>query len=57
MPYSGPLFTSQAPFFAIFIMALVSYEDDDRQIARDWFNTIVTGAGDRSVSTKEPSLS
>jgi hypothetical protein len=49
MPYSGPLFTSQAPFCCIFLMALVSYREEDRRIFADWFDTIVLNVGGRSV--------
>jgi len=47
-PYSGPLFTSQAPFCCIFLMSLISYHPKDREIFRDWFDTIVLNVGCRS---------
>ncbi|KAK2831934.1 hypothetical protein FQN49_007019, partial [Arthroderma sp. PD_2] len=40
MPYSGVLFTSQAPFCPIFIAALVSIGKRERDIAEDWFTTV-----------------
>ncbi|EZF24706.1 hypothetical protein H112_02812 [Trichophyton rubrum D6] len=40
MPYSGTLFTSQAPFCPIFIASLVSIEKKDRMIAEEWFTTV-----------------
>lgn len=51
MPYEGPLFTSQAPFFCVFIMALLSTTEADRDVARDWFEIVVSlsGASCRSV--------
>lgn len=56
MPFSGPLFTAQAPFFPIFIMALVTVTPEDRRVATGWFETVVSGAGDRSVSSHRPLL-
>lgn len=47
MPFSGILFTAQAPFFAIFVMALVA-TGEDRNIGREWFETVCVAAGDRS---------
>lgn len=47
MPFSGVLFTAQAPFFAIFIMALVAISED-RKVGREWFETVCVTAGDRS---------
>ncbi|EDN10496.1 predicted protein [Histoplasma mississippiense (nom. inval.)] len=48
MPYNGALFTSQAPFFCVFIMSLVSYQQHDRDVARDWFETVLLAASCRS---------
>ncbi|KAE9378263.1 hypothetical protein N431DRAFT_461797 [Stipitochalara longipes BDJ] len=48
MPYSGPLFTSQSPFFPIFIMGIVSYIEEDRKVVRDWFENVLLGVGCRS---------
>lgn len=50
MPCTGPLFTSQAPFFPVFLIGMVAYRDEDRQVARDWFDTVISGASCRSVS-------
>lgn len=49
MPFSGPLFTSQAPFGPIFIMGLVA-QGEDRRVARSWFDTVASRSGCRSVS-------
>ncbi|EGD94244.1 hypothetical protein TESG_01765 [Trichophyton tonsurans CBS 112818] len=40
MPYSGTLFTSQAPFCPIFIASLVSISKKDRMLAEEWFTTV-----------------
>ncbi|KAH6634685.1 fungal-specific transcription factor domain-containing protein [Chaetomium sp. MPI-SDFR-AT-0129] len=40
LPCTGPLFTSQSPFFAVFLMAIGSYKEEDREVARDWFGTV-----------------
>ncbi|EGC41084.1 conserved hypothetical protein [Histoplasma capsulatum var. duboisii H88] len=48
MPYNGALFTSQAPFFCVFIMSLVSYQQHDRDVARNWFETVLLAASCRS---------
>ncbi|PGH08398.1 hypothetical protein GX51_01224 [Blastomyces parvus] len=48
MPYNGVLFTSQAPFFCVFIMSLVSSQQDDRDVARNWFETVLLAASCRS---------
>lgn len=50
MPCAGSLFTSQSPFFPIFIMGAVSETDEERKVARHWFETVVEGLGCRSVS-------
>ncbi|KAK4449072.1 fungal-specific transcription factor domain-containing protein [Podospora aff. communis PSN243] len=44
LPCTGPLFTSQSPFFCVFLMAIVSYQEEDRNVARAWFEEVV-GAG------------
>ncbi|EFR05452.1 hypothetical protein MGYG_08464 [Nannizzia gypsea CBS 118893] len=49
MPYSGSLFTSQAPFCPIFIASLVSIEKKDRMIAEEWFTTVGLKGKCRSV--------
>jgi hypothetical protein len=49
MPYTGPLFTSQAPFFPVVIMALISTEESERKIAHEWFTTVVAQGNCRSV--------
>lgn len=49
MPYTGLLFTSQAPFFPIFFMGLVSYREEDRRVTRDWFEAVASVSGARSV--------
>ena len=53
MPYSGTLFTSQAPFCPIFIASLVSIEKKDRVIAEEWFTTVGLKGKCRSVSQHE----
>jgi hypothetical protein len=50
MPDTGPLFTSQAPFFSVVIIALIATRDADRQVAREWFETVVAAGNCRSVS-------
>ena len=47
MPFSGVLFTAQAPFFAIFIMALIAM-GENRKVGTEWFETVCLAAGDRS---------
>ena len=49
MPCSGPLFTSQSPFFPVFAMGLMSYRDQDRQVVRNWFEHVPRPSG-RSIS-------
>jgi hypothetical protein len=49
MPCSGPLFTSQSPFFAVFILAVTAYREEDRGSARTWFEAVLGGASCRSV--------
>jgi hypothetical protein len=51
MPCSGPLFTSQSPFFPVFAMGLMSYRDQDRRVVRNWFEHVLARAGARSVSS------
>ncbi|KFY34675.1 hypothetical protein V494_06556 [Pseudogymnoascus sp. VKM F-4513 (FW-928)] len=48
MPYDGPLFTSQAPFFPIFLAVIVSIREEDYNVVNRWFEQIVSGAGCRS---------
>ncbi|KAL1835889.1 hypothetical protein VTJ49DRAFT_5910 [Mycothermus thermophilus] len=48
LPCTGPLFTSQSPFFAVFIMAVVSVTPEQRQVSRDWFEVVLSGAQCRS---------
>jgi len=48
LPCSGPLFTSQSPFFPVFMMGLASTTPGDRQVARKWFETVTSQAGSRS---------
>lgn len=50
MPCNGDLFTSQSPFFPIFIMGVVSVTEEERSVARVWFETVVGGLDCRSVS-------
>lgn len=47
-PHDGPLFTSQAPFFAVVMAGLLSHKQEQRRIVREWFIPVVTGA--RGVS-------
>lgn len=47
LPFRGPLFTAQAPFFPIFILGLVTI-GEDRNVAREWFETICSAASERS---------
>jgi hypothetical protein len=48
LPQDGPLLTAQSPFFPVFLMAIISYTPDDRAIAREWFEGVVSNGG-RSV--------
>ncbi|KAF2663148.1 hypothetical protein BT63DRAFT_461526 [Microthyrium microscopicum] len=48
LPCSGPLFTSQSPFFPVFMMGLASTKQEDRAVARKWFETVTSMAGARS---------
>ncbi|KAK2735816.1 hypothetical protein FQN57_001093 [Myotisia sp. PD_48] len=48
MPYTGRLFTSQAPFCPIFIVSLVLIDKQDRDITRNWFETVISGGNCRS---------
>jgi hypothetical protein len=50
MPYGGVLFTSQAPFFCVFLVSLVAYRMENRAIVTDWFDTVLSAASCRSVS-------
>jgi hypothetical protein len=50
MPYTGPLFSSQAPFFPVYLLATLSYRAEDRRVATEWFGVVTSGAGCRSVS-------
>jgi hypothetical protein len=50
MPRSGPLFTSQSPFFPVFVMGLVSHRLEHRRIVRKWFEEVLSRAPARSVS-------
>jgi len=49
MPCTGPLFTGQAPFFPVFVMGIVSYDENDRRVVQHWFETVLSGASCRSV--------
>ena len=49
MPTNGNLFTAQSPFFCIFLAALVTHKDEDRNVIRKWFDVIVSAASPRSV--------
>jgi len=42
------LFTSQSPFFPVFIMGLASTSLGDRGVARKWFEIVTSQAGARS---------
>jgi hypothetical protein len=50
MPQYGDLFTAQAPFFPIFLMAIISYRPEDRKVGREWFELVVSSSSGRSVS-------
>jgi len=41
-PVSGPLFTAQAPLHSAFLGGLVAYDEEDREIVRAWFETIIS---------------
>lgn len=49
LPQDGPLLTAQSPFFPVFLMAIVSYTPEDRAVACEWFEAVVSNGG-RSVS-------
>ncbi|KAG7288721.1 hypothetical protein NEMBOFW57_005077 [Staphylotrichum longicolle] len=48
MPCTGPLFTSQSPFFPVFLMAIASVRPEERKVSRDWFEVVLSGAQCRS---------
>ncbi|KAB8336717.1 hypothetical protein FH972_021026 [Carpinus fangiana] len=49
MPFSGELFTSQAPFFPIFVLGLLSEPGSRaRAVSTEWFETVMATAGSRS---------
>ena len=50
LPCTGRLFTSQSPFFPVFLMAIVSCKPEERKVSRDWFEVVLSGAQCRSVS-------
>lgn len=52
MPCTGPLFTSQSPFAAVFILSVVAYLPEHRMVAQNWFETVLEGAQCRSVRFK-----
>jgi hypothetical protein len=49
MPSTGTLFTSQSPLFPVFIMGFVAVDEDDRDVARKWFETVLSYDTSRSV--------
>lgn len=49
MPSTGTLFTSQSPLFPVFIMGFVAVDEADRDVARTWFQTVVSCDTSRSV--------
>ena len=49
LPQEGPLLTAQYPFFPTFLMGLVSYSEEGRALAREWFENVIASGG-RSVS-------
>jgi len=49
LPDKGPLYTSQSP--PIFLLGIMSYEEEDRAIIRTYYEKVVANAGFRSVST------
>jgi hypothetical protein len=50
LPCSGNLFTSQSPFFPVFLFGVAAVTPEDRGIVSHWFDTIVSRASGRSVS-------
>ncbi|KAK0703672.1 fungal-specific transcription factor domain-containing protein [Lasiosphaeria miniovina] len=48
LPCTGKLFTSQSPFFPVFLMAVASYREEDREVARQWFEVVLGEAQCRS---------
>jgi len=48
MPRSGRLFTSQSPFFPVFIMGLISQQPEQRRVVRNWFEEVLSRAPARS---------
>jgi hypothetical protein len=49
MPSTGTLFTSQSPLFPVFIMGFVAIDEEDRDVARTWFETVLSCDTSRSV--------
>jgi hypothetical protein len=49
MPSTGTLFTSQSPLFPVFILGFVAVDEDDRDVARRWFETVLSCDTSRSV--------
>lgn len=47
-PCQGKLFTSQSPFFCIFILCMVAENEVDRRAGREWFETVTSDSNNRS---------
>ena len=50
-PNSGPLFTSQVTFFSVGMAGLLASREEDREIVRQWFVTVVEGSRGVSISS------
>jgi hypothetical protein len=49
MPSTGTLFTSQSPLFPVFVMGFVAVDEEERDVARKWFETVLSCDTSRSV--------
>lgn len=48
-PVSGPLFTAQAPLFAVFVGGVTALTLEERNVIRRWFEPIATGRSVRRI--------
>ncbi|EXJ92219.1 hypothetical protein A1O3_00769 [Capronia epimyces CBS 606.96] len=49
LPESGPLLTAQTPFFPVVLMAIISYTPEDRDVAREWFESVLARGGRSNI--------
>ncbi|KAK1994997.1 hypothetical protein LX36DRAFT_583312 [Colletotrichum falcatum] len=56
MPTSGPFFTAQAPFFPVFLLAVVAIHEAHVQCALDWFRSVISTSCRSSVPPAFQSL-